>query len=610
MPLKVHYKSGELKGHTLDFDDDHERIEFGRDPERCDVVFPPSATMVGREHCALERVLGRYRLITNGTNPVFLDGRPGQDDDLLKPLAEMRLGEDGPLLLVETVLDRRLETTVAAGRGAESPPTLRQRIRRSVLTNRVIALLAVLVAVAAVVHFTSQSSKQRSRVEEVEKQLESTMVEISSLSEQERERIARALETVQEQDPARRFQALIARVEPSVYLVMVRTAPDALTALGTAWVVKPGVLATNAHVAEVFETLTAGQSMLVRSTAETPRDFAVTGVTIHPGFDRFKQAVADRRPLDTTSGDEAVFIPACDVGLLHVAKDADLGVPLELAPKDVLHRLEAGEAVAFIGHPLEWMELRDLSRPQPTSLIGHITSLTDVFNGKTIPARRLLVRHDLPVTGGVSGSPLLNRDGQVVAVISAGSFHVIMDVISGLPRRVPTAVGVNFAQRSDLLAELLDGTAEAAQAERDREWRAELSRFQSGRKTREEILQQLLRYFDTHVRTRGVRPKSIDKVLEKAGRIDKPGLAEGKAFQVDVPAAGHYLISAIADQVKDLDVAVFEGTRVVAKDEMRDHFPSVICRLAAGAKIKILVHLKPTKLPGTPFVLYMYRAVE
>jgi len=140
MPLKVHYKSGELKGHSLDFDDDHERIEFGRDAERCDVVFPASATMVGREHCALERVLGRYRLITNGTNPVFLDGRPGQDDDLLKPLTEMRLGEDGPLLLVETVLDRRLEPTVAAGRGVESPPTLRQRIRRSVLTNRVIAL--------------------------------------------------------------------------------------------------------------------------------------------------------------------------------------------------------------------------------------------------------------------------------------------------------------------------------------------------------------------------------------------------------------------------------------------------------------------------------------
>ena len=37
-------------------------IVIGRDPDRCDVVLPEDLTMVGREHLALKRTVGRYRL--------------------------------------------------------------------------------------------------------------------------------------------------------------------------------------------------------------------------------------------------------------------------------------------------------------------------------------------------------------------------------------------------------------------------------------------------------------------------------------------------------------------------------------------------------------------
>ena len=96
----------------------------------------------------------------------------------------------------------------------------------------------------------------------------------------------------------------------------------------------------------------------------------------------------NRQPLDPTSGDQASFIPACDVGLLYVAADADLGPALPLAPTAVLHALEAGEGVAFVGYPWEGVKLHDASRPQPTSQIGHITSLTDVFNGGLWASKR------------------------------------------------------------------------------------------------------------------------------------------------------------------------------------------------------------------------------
>jgi len=614
MPLKIHFKSGQLKGHTLDFDDELDYIQFGRDRDRCDVVLPMSAVMVAREHFGLKRVLGRYRLVTNGINPVYVDGRPGQEDEILEPLAEVRVGEDGPVLLVETVLDPRLQKALAGTPRPESPQTVRRRLKRKVVTNRVVlvaTLLLVIGAIVAIFFVGTHSRRDRTRISDVERRLESTRLEVTTLSKQERERIAEVLKQLRDEDPIRRFRSLIARVEPSIYLVMVEVKKGTHAAVGTAWVVGKGLLATNAHVAEVFEKLKPGQKYVVRSSSAVPRDFEVKSVVIHPGFHRFEQAVADHHPLDPTSGDQASFIPACDVGLLRVAEDADLGSPLEIATPAELHGLEAGEGVAFVGYPLEGVTLRDVTRPQPTSQIGHITSLTDVFNGKTIPALRLLVRHNLPLTGGVSGSPLFNRSGKVVAVISAGSFHVISDPLTGLPRRVPTFVGINFAQRADLLDELLHGRAAAAQAARDKEWRTELTRFKSGRKTRAEIVDALKRYFETHVRSRGGRIKSVEEVLERRGHIKKPDLKNGVAFQVDVAATGYYLITAIADQVKDIDMAVFRGTRVIAKDEMRDHFPSVISRLDAGVGVKILVHLKPgNKLPDAPFTLMIFRAVE
>ena len=596
MPLKIHYKSGPLKGHSLDFDDDRDMIQFGRDAELCDVVLPMSDTMVSREHCALRRVLGRYRLVTNGVNPVYLDGRPGQEDEVLEPLTDMQLGEDGPVLLVETVQDHRLEATTSASERPETAATLRQRLRRSVLTNRIVALVAVVLVLGAAVVMTVEFKRQRTAV--------------STLSEKEQENLASILKKIHDEDPGRRFRDTIARVVPSIYLVMIQDKADPPSPVGTAWVVGKGVLATNAHVAELHESLKPDQKLLVRSSTEKPLDVTVTSVTCHPGYHRFQQAVANHHPLDPTSGETASFIQACDVGLLHVDPNAVLGPPLPIAPDQVLYGLEAGETVAFVGHPLEGIRLRDISRPEPTSQIGHITSLTDEFNGKTIPARRFLVRHNLPLTGGVSGSPLLNRDGQVVAVISAGSFHFIADPLTGRPRRVPTFVGINFAQRADLLAELVQHRAEKAQAERDRVWATDLARFKSGRKSRDELVKQLQRYFEIYVKTRGSKLVSVEKVLEQRGRVDKVGLTAGVAFRIDVAQDGYYLVSAVADEVKDLDMAAFEGSRLLQKDEMRDHYPSVILRLTAGTAIKVLIYLKKGKLPETDFTLLVFRGVE
>jgi len=80
MALTIRFQSGPRAGQTLHFDDDVAVITFGRDASRCQVVFEPHETAVGREHCALRRILGRYRLVTNASDPVMIDNQPATDD--------------------------------------------------------------------------------------------------------------------------------------------------------------------------------------------------------------------------------------------------------------------------------------------------------------------------------------------------------------------------------------------------------------------------------------------------------------------------------------------------------------------------------------------------
>src|SRR5215204_656599 len=54
-----------------------DRIVFGRDPEVCDVVFPPGATLVSRRHFALVRKLsGNWTIDLFGEPFVAVDGQP------------------------------------------------------------------------------------------------------------------------------------------------------------------------------------------------------------------------------------------------------------------------------------------------------------------------------------------------------------------------------------------------------------------------------------------------------------------------------------------------------------------------------------------------------
>ena len=53
---------------------------------------------------------------------------------------------------------------------------------------------------------------------------------------------------------------------------------------------------------------------------------------------------------------------------------------------------------------------------------------------RTDPAHRLLIQHSVPVTGGASGSPLIDPSGKVIGIVdnSKPNFHEMVDDIEAL----------------------------------------------------------------------------------------------------------------------------------------------------------------------------------
>ena len=74
-------------------------------------------------------------------------------------------------------------------------------------------------------------------------------------------------------------------------------------------------------------------------------------------------------------------------------------------------------------------------------------------------APKHLIRHNLPATGGASGSPIFAPNGEVVGILFAG--NILLDSYCKEKQkaakkdpgicRMPNAAMINFAERADLL---------------------------------------------------------------------------------------------------------------------------------------------------------------
>jgi hypothetical protein len=104
--------------------------------------------------------------------------------------------------------------------------------------------------------------------------------------------------------------------------------------------------------------------------------------------------------------------------------------------------------------------------------------LTDVFMCRTDPAHRLLIQHSVPVTGGASGSPLIDPSGKVIGLVNGGNTTVMKSEESATSKmRMPSAALINFAQRVDLLRKLAEGQAKDELSQDETYWNKTAAQF-------------------------------------------------------------------------------------------------------------------------------------
>lgn len=573
MPIRVTLASGPDEGRVYEFPDSQPVVVVGRHPS-CDVVFAADATQVSRYHLAFERKLARYRLVMQADNPVWIDGEEAFEGDELPAAALIALGgPDGPRLRVETLEDDDLPLTQRYARhdsAARMAASVERRVRWG------LALMA-LVLVAG-------------------------MLGLGWMGHADRRDVAALLAEARSGGGAQAEEQLAARLreaQRSVYLVMARDA-QGITPFGTAFVAGDGVLVTSAHVAEQFADMGDGLTLLVRAGGAPTRDFKVTGWSMHPHYRRFEDAWRAYGPLAAGAGGTSrpiVGAGGYDVAVLRVAPAdaAQLGPALPLAADADLVALEPGDPVGYVGFPMESAAVGgvNLDDPEAQLQIGRLTALTDFFLVKSDLADRQLLQHSLPVQGGASGSPLLDRRGQVIGVVSGGN----LVEINAQGTRVPTGIGVNFAQRADLVREVLAGDADVRTAEREALWQRRLKRYQN------EVDVALADWVGAHgLSSVPGALQQVDGRVSENARYDMPAFV----FPYTVPKAGWYLFLATSRDRENIDMMLIhdtaKGPKLVGLDTSPDHYPGVEFAAEAGDELQVVI----PGPPGTDVRLRVY----
>jgi pSer/pThr/pTyr-binding forkhead associated (FHA) protein len=565
--LLIEHVAGPLTGQVARFGASKVRVTIGRDP-MCDVAYPEHLTHVGAEHLDLLRDAGHYELRVNSVDAVLVNGERVGDGWELHDGDTVRLGgDDGPAFTVR--YENRPVAPTARPNATRLPDDARSLMRLH-HRQRLMALLLLLVSAVAIWGFL--------RAHRAETEL--------------RQALDSGKPLLGDGSDARGFAAAIKATAPSVYLVLSKADDVGESPVGTAWVVAPNALATNAHVAEVFHELAEearGRRLIVRSAADPHHEFDVVAIRIHPAYKPFEQTWQDYAPAlidDMGQVRELDFVPGYDVGLLFVPNGAELGQPLPVATPERLAELQAGESIAFVGFPKENLIESDNTRPNPTSQVANIVALSTFTRTKPMGKDAELIEHSLPITGGASGSPMIDERGIVIGLLSAENA-----MISPLIGRAPSAALVNYGQRADALYPLLHDTVVDLDGLR-KNWRADLGRYQSREKVTDRVVASALKQWQANLDTE-----------------EKPAVVERKSYEIDGSEqvrdlagiryvaeydSGHYLAVAVSPTGRDIDASVHAvdeggGEELIEKDEADDHFPMVPFDIDGHSRVAISV---------------------
>jgi hypothetical protein len=459
MSITIKHLNGPLAGKPdQTFDDRTGSIVFGRDPEACQVIYPPDYSVVGKLHFELKRSkAGDYAVGLFGKRYVDIDGIPADVDAPVESGDVLRLGhKDGPSFEV-AIVKPKVETLVdTSDQGTMLTPAQRDQLTRRQQRHMLMAIGAVLVAVFGYTYY---------RTSQLDYQLSAAAAAASKRAEKEFS------------------DAELERLKGAVYSVA-KKEDKGYKPVATAWAFDSDKLATNAHVAQEIASGAPGEYVLFAPNGGEPIKIK-REVEWHPGYDRFKgikglvgkNLWGNFKPLN--------LISEYDVGVLYVdpstplPKDKKSGklITLDLASEQELEQLKPGDPVASVGYPTEDLAGAGVASEGPSEMrFGHISALTDVFMCRAEPQHQLLIQHSVPVAGGASGSPLIDGKGNVIGLVTGGNTTGLKDS-TATTGRIPNAALINFAARADLLEALRAKKAEQQMTEEETYWDTAAKRF-------------------------------------------------------------------------------------------------------------------------------------
>lgn len=459
----IRHRTGPLAGQEQTIDPRAERIMFGRDPAVCDVVFPPDLTLVARRHFAFVRKPSGEWLYEDFGDPfVSVNGHPAETDERIQSGALIELGKKGgptfEIIFEGKGLDEALPATamqqkVVGGRAAAA------KARNMALGGAGLATVAVLATVAFFFFGNTDGSRLEAAVAELQKAQAAQAAD--SISAPVRDRLIAA-----------------------AHVVIKQLASGDMSAQGSASPIGPDLLVTNAHVAALGVNMAPGEKLLVRAPGEDGKVYEIIEYIIHPGYGAFTSYMAQDPMFVTASKGCPTCFPsavsgslAYDVALLRVAPGSNLSPVLEIATTEELHALRPGMPMALAGYPLENIRGREMQaiKATPNYRAGVISAVTDMFNMPGDVEFRRQIHHNIPVTGGNSGSPMVGANGKLVALLNSG--NVLEHSATG---RMPNAAIINYGQRADLALQLLDGSATAQIARERAYWDRQTASFKRG----------------------------------------------------------------------------------------------------------------------------------
>lgn len=236
----------------------------------------------------------------------------------------------------------------------------------------------------------SSEDDARARIEALEAELAEVKRENDALSERvaelerERDRYRRQLETANlwgfERDTLDRLQSLADAWADSVVAIDAIT-DDGSWSVGTGWMYDDGVVVSNAHVV---------------APRRLPDGHAITRYEV---WDRTGRRV-EGELLGYTYGRDQVFEQREDIGFLDVPESVTDG---RLTDHGATRELAADEPLLQIGHPysLEYW----------TAAAGPFVAHDDPFFSSNVPGQP-----------GVSGSPVIDLDGDVIGMTWGGQY--------------------------------------------------------------------------------------------------------------------------------------------------------------------------------------------